>query len=74
MFCVSPRVIPKTVPAEDAPQKMRKESVYHYKKSATHKARYQENKRGGDSYKTAKDSKMKITSRSVMANYMYQLE
>ena len=54
MFCVSPKVIPKTVPAEDAPQKMRKESVYHYKKSATHKARYQENKRGG---KWLQDSK-----------------
>ena len=71
MFCVSPKVIPKTVPAEDAPQKMRKESVYHYKKSATHKARYQENKRGG---KWLQDSKMKITSPSVMANYMYQLQ
>ena len=71
MFCVSPKVIPKTVPAEDAPQKMRKESVYHYKKSATHKARYQENKRGG---KWLQDSKMTITSPSVMANYMYQLQ
>ena len=48
--------------------------IYHYKMSATHKARYQESKRGGNNYKTANDNKMKITSPPVMVNYMYQLE
>lgn len=68
-------VIQKTVPAEDAQQKMRKES-----KSITTKSQRRTKqgikgiKEGGNSLKRVKDGKMKITSPSVVVNYIYQFE